>query len=89
MALLHGRLGDGARLERSQRLGRLAVERDLDDHGQAVAERFGESRATRRSMTPASTSALTRRRQVAGEVWTRAASAWLVSDASPGVRRGS
>ena len=34
-------LGDGARLERGHRLGRLAVERDLDDRREAVAERLG------------------------------------------------
>ena len=39
VALLHGGLGDGARLEGGERFGRLAVERDLDDRGQAVAER--------------------------------------------------
>ena len=83
VALLHRGLGDGARLERGERFGRLAVERDLDDRGQPVAERLGREQgdaalddAARRR------AALTRRRQVAGEVWTRAARAWLVSEAS-------
>ena len=44
--------------------------------------RSGERMATRRSMTPASTRRLTRRRQVAGEVWTAAASSRLESAAS-------
>ena len=83
VALLHGVVGDGARLEGRLRFRRLAVERDLDDRGQAVAERLAaRASATRRSITPASRRRLTRRRQVGGEMWTRSASAWLVSDAS-------
>jgi len=41
MALLNGALGHGTRLEFSERLRPLAVERDLDNRGQPVAERFG------------------------------------------------
>ena len=41
MALLDGRLGDRSRLELGQRLGRLAIERDLDDRRQPMAQRLG------------------------------------------------
>ena len=83
MALLHRGLGDGARLERVERLGDLAVERDLDDRRQAVAERLGREQGDAALDDAARRPArLTRRRHVAGEIWTRAASAWLVSEAS-------
>ena len=82
MALLHRRLVDGARLERGQRLGALTVERDLDDRGQPVAHRVAAKAGRRGVRSRRRRPALTRRRHVAGEVWTRAASAWLVSEAS-------
>ena len=50
VALAHRILGHGARLEGGERFGRLAVERDFDDGGEAVARaRCGDRIATRRS----------------------------------------
>jgi hypothetical protein len=78
VALLYRYLGHGARLERSEVFGALPIERDFDDRTQAGAELL--SRQQR--VTPLSSSLLTRRRQVAAEVWAAAASAWLVNEAS-------
>jgi hypothetical protein len=82
IALLHRSFRERTRLEGVEALDALAVERDLDDGGEAAAEGLGDTIATWRSMTPASTSRRTRRSAVAGDTRAASASAWLERDAS-------